>query len=133
MEKKRSKGIVLLGIYLVLLGIFFTILVIAVLLFLKGHQELVQHKPVGELGVLAAALAFLSITVGGINIIRMKKVGWNMSFYPLLFFLIFGIYDTVNNFLNQQLYGYDRRIFFLVSMGMPLYFLTRPKVKEQFK
>ena len=130
MQKKRSKGTTIFGILAIVLG--------AIFFFLncKDTCYLLSEKGISitlvTFFLFCEAVNFFQI-IYGIGILNLKEWARKMALvvcitilmvYPLLF-LIFNV-TLVNKDLPKV----------ILALGFPIaivYYLTRPKVKEQFK
>ena len=143
MEKKRSKGVIILGIYLFVLAS-------AWLLGLQRQREWVSGWVKWEIIISTSLFGFLFLFLG-INILRLKK--WARKFVIWLFLILMIRSIFIGPLYIEKRYSYDASkglieepykvrarsvalyyIFrIIVNGGIIIFFLTRPKVKEQFK
>ena len=126
MEKKKSIGVMILTLLILIFGLITTYFaIIGIRLFPSG---LFKNLPALKLVWILLPFGILYIA-SGIGILFLKEWGRKMLLMTSPF--IFLIY-----LLLLIIGGIDMRIMTILYVLMPilfLYFFTRPKVKEQFK
>jgi hypothetical protein len=136
MDKKRSKGVIILGILVSLFG-------------LSGFQDILREGR--NIYVLISVLFSIVLLISGIGVLMLKSWARKLLLYSIIPALAFNI--SVNFFiievpkqfqhleehfleLHAQIPLYEKivpSLGFLIWGVVIIFFLTRPKVKEQFR
>jgi len=133
MEKKRSKGITLVAIFSIMVGLYF--------LYEKhsGIHYLPQLIEAKQWLVLSGILIDFLYIIAGIGLLR--RLNWSRKLFIFItfVFLIGVIRSSFYLIMNDMIAQYSPilmvRLFMIMSIlfVFSLIYLTRPKVKEQFK
>ena len=125
MEKKRSKGITILGWYFIIFSIFG---------FLGNLYFFIGTPPLEILLkwlFLVQALGSLLLLFIGINILKLKEL-WRkiaICYFAYILLLIISISFYSKDIITTLL----KHVLEIIIWSFIIYFITRPKVKEQFK
>ena len=133
MEKKRSKGLVLMGCFLVVLGICQVSNIPNALAWKSGAGEMAYLY---VWGIFLYLLMFLGYLLSGIFLFFYKNWARKLAIGLSIAVLILGSLSLSSlSSLRGSFWSVDMcyRIMFLMISGFPILYLTRPKVKEQFK
>ena len=134
MEKKRSKGVTALAIFLSLY-----ILPACVIGFYAGITGLSGNSPYNNLSFKAGRLLYmlspLIFLISAIGIFMLKAWGRILTLVLSVGILLFSVYGVFDAFKALALNQFSIILFFiiLVTFSSAIYYLTRPKVKEQFR
>ncbi len=127
MVKKRSKGVLLFGLYLILSGL---------LTCLFGIIFITRTVKSG-LGVLEEPSFFLFIILGlfvfavGYNILKLKRLWRDIALYYHAVMILFNIGSFILSgihFLSEYLFMFVSIVYF----SLFIFYFTRPNVKAQF-
>ena len=129
MEKKRSVGITIIGILEILVGLLSLCYVINYFFMaMKGTPFGFSIDSI----FLYSCMGLSLFLVLGIGIIMKKHIFWIANIFAMGIVLMVCIYKTVDSFG----FPYPPYILIIPSAVIALsiiYYLTRPKVKEQFQ
>ncbi|MGE5894358.1 MAG: hypothetical protein ACM34I_09915 [bacterium] len=137
MEKKRSTGVTLLGWFLIITSGTGILLNLYTMIF---HKEFfVNYAPAyrfsSELVNKITSIIALFISgfkfILGVNILKLKEKWRKITFYYFLFNIVY-LFSMVFVFVDP-LYGLRAQSGPIVVYGLLMYFIARPKIKEQFK
>jgi len=138
MEKKRSIGVTIFSLYLVIVGVlssFFSIQVIIRLIHSGAISRMIDSGTISaQNGTLfIRTIVFIAFIVGGVFVYLRKNWARRMMV------IICSIYGTLSvsvyiyyNLLTELPIWFFSLMIFMTYI-FPIVFLTRPKVKEQFK
>ena len=129
MEKKRSKGIIILGVYLLLCTIpaVFAAIIGGMSVSRVGSPPEVALDIILHILFITSPIAFLVAAVGLLELKNWARI-LTMILSPILMYITcFGVCILFN--LPPILMLVTFAILFVII----IYYLTRPKIKEQFK
>jgi len=117
MEKKRSKGTKIFGSLIILYSL--------VWFFMLGIGPGGASKFLGLLVVCSA--------IGGVGVIIGKKWSWHVSLVCMIAFIVTVLSGLATYYKWDVVYFLRDSGFLLIIPCAVIFYLTRPKVKEQFK
>ncbi len=146
MEKKRSLGIIICGLLAIIIGLLELYGCLEFYNWSSLDKELLQLDSLKLVTFIIIAISFL---VSGIFILKLRNWARILFMILMVYWVIFGLLKLfIPHIIDKILlpstvevvYKYfelsDLLIYF-IWYGLPaigsIYFLTRPKVKEQFK
>ncbi len=136
MEKKRSVGILAIGFSVIILGLYKSPLSIWKISYIITNFS----QTIRQLGFLMSFLyipeSLLSICfiIGGVGFLLLKKWAIYLLRISLLIDIIFHLFFTIKIWFFQLSVFRPFVGFIILFVELIFYFfLTRPKVKEQFK
>ena len=143
MEKKRSKGVTILGWLNIIVSFYIyhyakTLLIrerffekLEILQSVNINHTSLSYTTVNIAGVILCVIVFIA----GILVLRLKEIGRKLAIYSCIAGLLVAMFELI--YLLVQRSNPVIVLFVLVLLILPagiyIYFLTRPKVKEQFK
>jgi len=135
LEKKKLIGITICGVFLILAGIFHLHLGIYHLL---ARSLFITRFPI--IPVFFACVGLL-LLFSGVSLVLLKIWGRLLTIWSIVTMILYDFYclwyyrHLMNNkFSYSKTYNdYYFYLFILLIFGTLFYYLTRPKVKEQFK
>lgn len=139
MEKKRAFGIKIFAVILTIISVLYTCI------WLFNWQDLVVYTDfIGRCSSISLLLGLLISVIGGVGLFFLKKWSRTLSLigavflFACLLYIMFGLindYLIEGNFVGVRMYILYSLIYAGGSYTSPfvLFYLTRPKVKEQFK
>jgi hypothetical protein len=145
MEKKPSLGLQIIIISLTLQGalfIFITLPYFGYLISKIGTPALdTATRQSDVIGLVYSAIAAsfgIWCIIDAIWISKLKKIGLNLGMIIIAFSLLLTGFFIISNItqgmsLNWIQYYTAVSLFFVITYGSCFYYLTRPKVTEQFK
>jgi len=137
MGKKRSKGATLLGWFFIITS--FTGIVLNSFAMIFHPKFLANYAPsyrvnselIENISSISALLISLFKFILGINILKLKENWRRIAVYYFLFDIVYLF--SWNFFLIDPLRGLCAQIGPIILSGLLLYFITRPRIKEQFE
>jgi len=136
-NKKKSFIIKSLWVYLIILGIFFLAIIPPQIRYLnhilnQNPHDVGFNSIVSVIGTIIPIFVAVGIFVGGICIISLKNWTRLLVIYSCVGINLEIIYMSIAWISKiKDLYLFFGIVFILC--GIPVFYLTRPKVKEQFK
>ncbi|MBL7068813.1 MAG: hypothetical protein ISS34_03040 [Candidatus Omnitrophica bacterium] len=138
MDKKRSAGVLVAGITVIAFSSFnfFIILRNFLLPALSGVKD--ERFTVGLMGAIIGSLLNILLVVSGINIMTLKQWSRKLAIAVLaiscfhLSIVSYAFFDMLLRGNHFSPWALLKVVEFLVYIAI-IFYLTRPKVKEQFK
>lgn len=127
MVKKRSKGVLLFGLYLILNGLFTCLFGILFVIRTVRSGLGVFEEPSFLLFLILGSFVFAL----GYNILKLKRMWRDIALYYHAVMILFNIGSFVASgihFLSEYLFMFVSILYFSVF----IFYFTRPKVKAQF-
>ena len=142
MEKKRSKGVTIIGNYhkwfLGVFGICVGSFILAMLIMpSETYLETLKESGRTLSGNRIAAVHFLILSVIsfilGKNLLLLKKWTRKVTIYFTFYCLLASVTTNINSALSFELRSVVNIFFSMATSIAIIFYLTRPKVKEQFR
>lgn len=136
--KKRSKGVTILGWFLIITSITgilinaYTFIARPAFIakyssqFYRFDSELIGHIT-SIIGVAISAFQFIL----GLNILKLREMWRKIAIYYFLFDILYMLVPMF--LLINPIKGLSGLLANSIINGLLIYFLTRPKIKEQFE
>lgn len=137
MEKKRSVGVTIFAI----LEFWY---LIGFLLLPQSTSKILDIPIINIVSCILRAIFAICAPICGIGLWFLKEWGRKLVmikytilvFYSILY-LVIGVFYVDSHsdisFINILTHGWHIMLFGLLIIAIPIYFFTRPRVKEQFK
>lgn len=146
MEKKRSIGVTVYSITIILFGLctlifvaFRTILSEAMVFCLASFPEFLHQMLMVSLSLLAFPIVCIVI---GVGLLKLKNWARFLLFISVIILIVFGLLDIIEPRFSGFLFRhidiidiYDELFILIMILFIPalFFFYTHPAVKEQFK
>jgi len=137
-EIKKMIGIWILGSYLVLVGCTTSIVNIIVSLV-----PMIARREWNDDGIALFVAAFIArflkvifiagMLFGGVLMFRLKEIGRIISIYSCSIVILLSLTMLIVESIIFKTSIWDSILILFIIYGIPIFFLTRPKVKEQLK
>ena len=131
MEKKRSVGVFVCGIIAIVISLY----------LLYAYITLSDMPPPDRISLIMPGIIAISFFISGIFILRLKNWARILFMIQMVYYVFVGLRGVTyilsiekifKGHISQMSWLAWLLLFFLPSVSS-IYYLTRPKVKEQFK
>jgi hypothetical protein len=132
MENKRAVGVTIIARLYQYLAIILVLMMGSVVLFApvdNANLKLKDTIPFMALFVLIS----ISLLIISLGLLKLKKWAYYISVFGSAIFGIWYLLPVIGTLKNGKVIGAIFYIFVVIGFGATFYYLTRPKVKEQFK
>ena len=128
MEKKRSKGITIIASIYRALSIFITLIIIGFLFLYK-----IPSDPFKQTSLVFGFIMLITFYAVGTGLLKLEKWALNLSIIVSYICVIVYFYGFRKELSSPDAAGLIITFLLLAFFVASIFYLTRPKVKEQFK